>query len=122
MSSFFQEPTNTEGVNQIIDNGDGQGNNAKAWLNTRDNSSRPRFNLWLVGADAVAWLAGAGVLARVALLIQRGLELSLFPEVPAVLFLLTCATVIFYSVYRMRPSDRFYRLVLFTFGILLAIL
>jgi hypothetical protein len=120
--SFFQEPTNTEGVNQIIDSGDGQGKNAKAWLNTKDNSSKPRFSVWCVGADAVAWLAGAGVLARLTLLIQKALELSLLPEVSAILFLLICSSVLFYCVYRMRPSDRFYRLVLFTFGILIAVL
>lgn len=121
MSAFFNEPTNSDGVNQIIDNGDGQGNNAKAWLHVNDATSKPRFSVWTVGADAIAWLAGAGVLGRLTLLINTGLQMSLYPEVVAILFLLVTASVLFYTVYRMRPSDRFYRLILFTFGLIIAL-
>lgn len=123
--SFFSEPDDKPGVAQILSDtertptGDRAG---QVWLRAKDNTSPKRFSPLFAIPDAIAWLAGAGLFARLVLLTQVGIQIGFVNQVSAIVGLGVVATVLTYIVSRMRPSERFYRVVLFTFGILIAVL
>lgn len=119
------EPTDSPGVGQILTDtttGEDSSNQGQVWLRAQDNTSPKRFSPWTVGADAVAWLAGAAVFARVVVLVQRAIGLGMVSDVVASLALLTAVAIILYALSRTRKTDRLYHLVLFTIGVLIAIL
>ena len=120
--SFFQESEDKPGASQIIDSATDEGNRSKAWLTTKDSTSYRPPSPYIITADAVVWLAGAGLFARLVLLTNSALAFGLIPEYPAFFALILAAVVLTYAVSRLQPNDRFYRLTLFTIGILLAVL
>jgi hypothetical protein len=120
--SFFDEPQDKSGSNQIVDSATDEGNRSKAWLTTKDSTSTRQPSVFTITADAVVWLAGAGLFARLVLLTNAALSYGLIPQYPAFFALLLAAVVLTYAVSKLQPNDRFYRLTLFTFGILLAVL
>jgi hypothetical protein len=125
--AFFDEPKDTKDTAQVLTDTSatevGQ-NQGQVWLRTKDSSSVRQLSPWSIVGDAVVWIAGAGLVGKLFVAVQKLIDIGVIAQNPALFF--TIVLLVFcgfyaYSLLIQKPGTLLYRITLFIVCLLLTI-